>query len=72
MLVTERDVEKSTRTLAEVANAFREEAEEVTSSPEEAEILATAALVNFLAKARPELVGPADKIRKAAFVSSLS
>ena len=60
-------------TLAEVANAFREEAEEVSSSLLEADILATAALLNFLATAKPGLLQPASaKIQKAAVVSSLS
>ncbi len=73
MLATEEKVDQITCTLAELADAFREEAEEVSSSRQEAEILASAALVNFLAGAKPDLFEPTSRItRKAAIVSSLS
>ncbi len=74
MLATEeKKVDRITCTLAELADAFREEAEEVSSSRQEAEILASAALLNFLVAAKPDLFEPTSRIiRKAAIVSSLS
>ncbi|MFQ5912298.1 MAG: hypothetical protein ACE5JS_03870 [Nitrospinota bacterium] len=73
MLATKTKIESITYTLGEVANAFMDEAEEVSLSSEEAEILATTALLNLLASVRPELiVSTLDQIRKAAVVSSLS
>ena len=53
MLATEQKAEIIAVTLADAAKAFREEAEEIASSPQEAEILATAALLNYLATERP-------------------
>ena len=73
MLATERNTETITITLADAAKAFREGAEEIASSAREAEILATAALLNYLVSERPELFEqPLKKVRKAALVSSLS
>ena len=42
--------------LEDAAKAFRVEAEAMASSPREAEILATAALLNHLTSTNPELV----------------
>ena len=73
MLATEQKAETITVTLADAAKTFREGAEEIASSPQEAEILATAALLNYLTAERPELLErPLENIRKAAIVSSLS
>ena len=77
MLATEQKTEQKAEitavTLADAAKAFREEAEEIAESPQEAEILATAALLNYLATERPELLErPLENIRKGTIVSSLS
>ncbi|MDP6087011.1 MAG: hypothetical protein QGI11_16335 [Nitrospinota bacterium] len=73
MFATEQKAETITVTLADAAKAFQEGAEEIASSPQEAEILATAALLNYLTAERPELLErPLENIRKAAIVSSLS
>ena len=73
MLATEQKAETITVTMADAARAFREEADEIATSPQEAEILATAALLNYLVAKRPELFDkPLEKVKKAAIVSSLS
>ena len=58
MLVTKQKVKilSSATTLEDAAKAFRVEAEEMASSAQEAEILATAALLNYLASRMREAI----------------
>jgi hypothetical protein len=73
MVTTVRQSRAIESTFAEIVKAFQEEAEKVASTKEEADILATAALVNFLISSSPELFEKMGRIiGRAAIVSSLS
>ncbi len=73
MITTEEKVGSVTITVAEAVEAFREEALSLADSDKEADILATAALLNYLSKENPALFDPPlNQVGKAAIVSSLS
>ena len=73
MTTTEKKVGSGTITVAEAAEAFREEALSFADSDKEADILATVALLNYLFKEKPDLFEPPlNRVGKAAIVSSLS